>query len=77
MYGTAPNMRELISDFLIVYPMMDLLDTHAESGRNTFFYVFKDYDPLKLNKVRNSKLAFRFMSLRLDISYSIHDCNVL
>jgi len=73
MYGTLPPMRELISDFLIVYPMIDLLNLHSESGRNTFFYVFKDYDPLKLLKVsyeNSTYLDFNIIELNLIYCFS-------
>lgn len=54
VYGLTPPMREVVSDFLVVYPMNALLRAHSlsTSRKNTFFYVFKEFDPMRLNKVK-------------------------
>lgn len=51
-YGDSPFMRELVSDFLIVNPMIQLLNKHSETGKNTFFFVSKNFDPLHKAKVK-------------------------
>lgn len=58
-YGSSPPMRELISDFLVVQPMIDLLNAHASrADKKTFFYVLKDFDPLNTKAVLKKFLTF-------------------
>ncbi|XP_035714842.1 neuroligin-4, X-linked-like isoform X2 [Folsomia candida] len=60
-YGSSPPMRELISDFLVVQPMIDLLNAHASrADKKTFFYVLKDFDPL--NTKAMDEISYIFSS---------------
>lgn len=54
-----------MSDFLVVYPLNDLLKAHSASAskKNTFFYVFKDFDPLRLNKVCHFGIVREFSEM--------------
>ncbi|CAL8114258.1 unnamed protein product [Orchesella dallaii] len=58
VYGLNPSMENVVSDFLTVFPVQDLLRAHSSTGKNTFFYVFKDFDPLRLNK--NNEISYIF-----------------
>ena len=51
-------MRDIISDYLVINPMINFLNIHSQTGRNTFFYVAQGYDPLHKGKVL--KLTERF-----------------
>ncbi|CAG7786510.1 unnamed protein product [Allacma fusca] len=57
-YGTSPSIRDLISDFLLVHPLIELLNAHSRTGKNTFFYVFTDYDPQR--KEKQSEIPYIF-----------------
>ncbi|CAL8114294.1 unnamed protein product [Orchesella dallaii] len=58
VYGLNPSMENVVSDFLVVFPVHDLLRVHSSTEKNTFFYVFKDFDPLRLNK--NNEISYIF-----------------